>query len=298
MWLPLVIGGHLVNAVAFLVDKILLTHAVRPPHAYAFFIGILSAVALVLLPFGVGGVTVGGIVADCVIGVLFIVALWSFFVALKFGEASRVVPFLGGAIPIFTVIIERFFGAAFTATELFAITVLTTGTVLIVWEPRRFYHGRHDTTPWRMAVLAAVCFALSAAGARALFLSQGFLPSFFWQRMGSLLAAGAMLAPRRWREEISRALAGLPLTSAAAFLGNQILGAIGFFTLQYALTQVSAAVVQALQGVQYVFLFLLVVLFSVRYPRLLSEQLLPGTVILKLAATSLIVGGIAVIAAS
>ncbi len=62
MWLSLVITGHLLNAVAFLVDKILLTHAVRTARAYAFFIGILSAIALVLIPLGVGGVSLSGII--------------------------------------------------------------------------------------------------------------------------------------------------------------------------------------------------------------------------------------------
>ncbi len=296
MWLWLIIVAHLINAVAFLVDKILLAHAVRPPRAYAFFIGILSSVALFLIPFGVGGISIGGIVADLVVGAFFILALWAFFVALKFGEASRVVPFLGGTIPILTWVIEWIFGSTLLPMQGIAVLVLTLGTVLIAVEPRRFYHGSHTATPWRMAIIAAICFAFAAAAARILFLSQGFVPAFFWQRMGSVLAALAMLLPVSSRREIMGALAHLPLTSASAFLGNQLLGAIGFFILQYALTGTSATVVQSLQGVQYIFLLFFVIVFSLRYPRLLSEQITPATLILKLASTGLIVAGIAVLA--
>ncbi len=295
MWLWLVIFGHLINAVAFLVDKILLIHVVRPPHAYAFFIGALSAVALFLVPFGVVGVSAAGIAADLLVGILFIIALWSFFAALKVGEASRVVPFLGGGIPVVTWIIERILGERFMALELVAIVVLTLGTVLIAWEPKGFYHGKHQT-PWHLAVLAILCFGISMALARLLFETQGFIAGFFWQRMGSVLAALGMLFIPRWRREIAIALHELPLPSAAAFLGNQLLGALGFFSLQFALTRVSATIVQSLQGVQYVFLFVLVLVLSVRYPKLLREQVTPVTIMLKLAATALIVSGIAVLA--
>ena len=61
-WLIIVLAGHFLNALAFLMDKFLLTKKIPSPFVYAFFIGALGILALILIPFGFNVPSAGEIV--------------------------------------------------------------------------------------------------------------------------------------------------------------------------------------------------------------------------------------------
>src|SRR5690606_22229694 len=52
-WLFFALLAYLINAVAFVIDKYLLSAPLPRPFAYAFWVAALSVFALVLIPFGV-----------------------------------------------------------------------------------------------------------------------------------------------------------------------------------------------------------------------------------------------------
>src|SRR3989344_4156694 len=53
LWFYLAIVAYALNAIAFVIDKHLLSAPVLRPISYAFWVGILSLVSIVLLPLGV-----------------------------------------------------------------------------------------------------------------------------------------------------------------------------------------------------------------------------------------------------
>ena len=58
-WLLAVLIGHLLNAVSFVLDKVLLTKSIQNAYAFTFFIGLLGLAALgvaALVPLTVGGI--------------------------------------------------------------------------------------------------------------------------------------------------------------------------------------------------------------------------------------------------
>src|SRR3990170_5795356 len=80
--------AYLFLALAGLIDKVLLQTSIVSPRAYAFFVGILSVAAVVLLPFGVVNIPDRRIFfAALVSGVAGVFAPWSLYSALQEDDA-------------------------------------------------------------------------------------------------------------------------------------------------------------------------------------------------------------------
>lgn len=296
LWIAIVIAAHLLNAAAFLVDKYLLARAVPSPAVYAFFVGMLGAVGFVVLPFD-PGVPHGAAewLLDIAAGATFVIALLAFFTALRRGEASRVVPYVGGTIPVWTLILAYLFlDERLPQRALVAFAILVLGSALITRESggRTVGKRRHA---YGYASLAAVAFAVSAVLMKAVFLTQSFASGFAWSRLGSVLAAAAILLAPSARRAIVASRKQPRSGNAALFLGGQVAGALGFFALQYAISVASPTLVNALQGVQYAFLFVLAAVLGHRFPQL-RERLTRGVVVQKLSAIVVIGFGLIILA--
>lgn len=108
-WIIIVITAHLLNAGSFLVDKFLLVKAIPKPVVYAFWIGVLGIVSVLLLPFGFVMPSASDLAFALVAGVFFELALLSFFTSLQWLETSRVVPVVGGLQPLLILAFAFFF---------------------------------------------------------------------------------------------------------------------------------------------------------------------------------------------
>ncbi|MDO8425691.1 MAG: EamA family transporter [bacterium] len=294
-WLGIVIGAHALNAVAFLVDKYLLAKAVPRPAVYAFYVGALGSLGILLLPFDWQLPSGWLWVLDGAAGATFVVALLLFFTALKRGEASRVVSYIGGTIPIWTLLLAyMFLGERLGQRELIAFMLLVAGSALIAREGSGgAAHRRHA---YAAASLAAIAFAVSTVLMKLVFLHQSFLSGFAWTRAGAALAALAILLHAPSRRAIVTPERRPRGASAGLFFGGQVAGALGFLTIQYAISIASPTLVNALQGVQYAILFFLAVLLGARIPQL-RERLAPRIVAQKAAAIALIGVGLIMLAA-
>ena len=103
-WFILAIIGHISNGVAFVIDKALLNTALKRSATYAAMVGGLSLATLVAIPWIKEWPTGNLIPIVALFGVVFVLALWAFFEALKRSEATRVVPIVGSLIPILTLL--------------------------------------------------------------------------------------------------------------------------------------------------------------------------------------------------
>ncbi|MBI2637778.1 MAG: hypothetical protein HYW88_02650, partial [Candidatus Sungbacteria bacterium] len=181
--------------------------------------------------------------------------------------------------------------------NLAAFLLLVIGGIVISYEPKRTLRG-HRTTHISSIFLAAFFFALTFVLERVVFNHTPFLTGFIWTRIGAFLASLALLlyAPARigiasWSQRRSMHTSGL-------FVINKVTAAVGFFFLSFSISQIPSAtpesvgIVNALQGIQYVFIFLLALFFSVFYPSVLSEHTDAQTILLKSVAILLVVSGL------
>ncbi len=294
-WIAVVLTGHFLNALAFLMDKFLLSSKRIPsPFVYAFFIGALGVLALVLIPFGVTVPSNAEVVRALVAGATFILALVFFFAGLKENEASRVVPLTGGFVPAFTFVLAYvFLGERLGQTEILAFAALVAGGVLITLER----HGKGSSKGYVYAVIAAFVFAVSFVITKQVYIEQTFISGFVWSRVGGfLMALSFLLIPSARYGILHQPKQKGTGTTVVLFFTGQVAGALGFVFVNYAISLASVSLVNAMQGAQYAFLLIMVALLSKKFPRVLSERLIGAVLVQKVMAIILISIGIGLIA--
>jgi drug/metabolite transporter (DMT)-like permease len=283
-WFWLAIVGHTLNGIAFVIDKVMLSSAFKRSATYAAMIGSISFVVLVAAPFVRTWPPLALLPAIAGFGSVFVFALWAFFEALKRGEASRVVPIVGSLIPMATLAGSvAFLHEAFTRTELVGFVLLLIATWLLTTGKQT---KRIDATTFGLCATSALLFAASSLFGKFAFAHAEFLPVF----VGSRVAAGltgvfiGLIAPGASGELL---MILRPKKSAVPHKGSQwvvigqILGGLGFLLVNIAIKSGSAALVNALQAVQYALLVAAAFVLKSRAPKLLGEDLSRNVVIKK-----------------
>jgi len=296
-WIAISSIAYFLNSIAVLVNKILLRRIDKHPVVYAFYVNILGAVILPLIfffPLPSSDVLAISLIS----GALFTLAIFTFFWLLRRGEASRIAPLVGALQPVAILFLAWIFlGEVITMTQLAAFALILAGSWLINQEDA--ITGKRSAVNWQMplfGLLAALLFALSFVGTKYVYTVYGFWGGLSWRTLGSVGMALFFLLPRESRREILHARRHAQDSAGALFIGGQIAGGLSFVLVNYAFTLGSTALVNALSGVQYVFLFLLALLFSERYPHLLREHTDPRTIVQKTVSLALIIFGALILA--
>ncbi len=295
MWLPIAILSYALNAGSLVTDKFLLSKKVTRPSVFAMIICLMGVFAAVLLPFGWQTPTLHQFALEIAAGLIFAGGLLTMFVALDKGESSRVVPFLNGLQPIFLLpmawlllnenISERF---------LLAFLLIVAGSILITWGK-----GKAKKQAYAWAIFSALLFAISIVLSKIAFNSAGsFITPFVMTRFGSaIFALGLIFWPgniRLLKEELRKPSE----QSVWLVICGQTAGALGslLYNLAIAISVNATALINALQGMQYVFLLLIVAVVTRLHPKALNEKMTRKILIQKIIATALIVAGLAVFA--
>lgn len=260
-WLPIAVLGHLLNACAFIVDKTLLTTAFKRSGTYAAVIGVLSSIVLLAAPWtSIPRMDAWPSVAA--FGALFVLGVWTFFEALRHDEATRVVPIIGSLIPVFTLLDT----SLFLGERLHPYGYIGFGSLVLATAILASGAGKNRLSNYTIGIciLSAFLFAASSAFGKYSFQTNGFLDVFVWSRVPAVIVAFgiALLAPGV-RQEIRKLIfvrnsneAVKESFAAGLMFFGQVCGAAGFLLVQYAISQGSAAIVNALQAVQYAALVL------------------------------------------
>lgn len=313
LWLIITILAYFLLALAALGDKYLLTGPPNP-KVYSFYVGLLSILVLLLIPF------VDFILPDLWIillsllaGAVFIFALYGFFQGLEHFEASRVVPAIGGLVPLFTFGLVSFFArgeVSLSAWQLLSFVSLLFGTFLITFETKPERAGislwlvfKKKNTPFpeslKISVVAAFLFSLSFVLAKQVYEQVPFWPGFIWMRIGCFLTALGFLATPEVRREIFSRQKSFKKKTSIIFIINQALGGGASILQNWAIALVPLGLlpfVNALEGTKYAFVFILAVLLSFKFPQLLAEKVSRKIIIQKSLAIILIGLGLAILA--
>ncbi len=300
-WLIIVIIAYLILAIVNLADKFILGNMIPNSRAYTFFVGVLGCAVIVLAPFYLvwSGWTI--FLLNIIVGAFFPIALTFMYRSLKIGDTSKMITLVGGTIPIFTVLMSIFIlGEVFSRNQWFGMALLIIGTIIIAWLPNKktLWHkvsvmfGMTDDNPRRgiiEAILAALFYGLFFIGTKYLYSVQPFWSGFIWIRLGTLLFVLTFLIRKADREGIFDSFKNLMKgRGKLLFFGNQGLAGVGFLLQNYAIALGSVALVNAMQGVQYVFLIVLGGIITVFRPQAIKEDISKSIIIQKIIAIILI----------
>lgn len=299
LWLIIAIVAYFILAVVFLLDKYLLTSSIPNPRIYAFYVGILGIGVLILLPFtNFYFLTIPDIFVAFISGATFVIGILWFFKGLKEFEASRIVPAVGGLLPIFTFLLIYLLSRgqeSLTLEQVLAFAMLIGGSVLITLKKTAVF----PLQSVKLAAVAAFFLAVSFVSAKLVYLNYPFLLSLIWIKLGGVLLTLFFLFDHNLRSAVFAKKIGIEKRTAIIFFAGQAGGAAANLLQNWAVALaplVYVAFVNALQGVQYAFLLPLTVLLSLKFPRIIKEELGGNVIIQKIAAIVLLSGGLVFLA--
>ena len=292
-YVVIAIIAYVAFAINSVVDKFLLRKSIQDAATYAFYTGVLSLSALLLFPFGFSIPTLYIVIVALASGACFVYALIAFYVSLKNQDASVVLPTIGAIVPVITLVFSYFLtGERLALPEIIGLSLLVFGTALLSGNRRE-----HKQGSWlSMALLGAVLFAMSFSLAKVVYLNQSFISGLIWTRLGLGLGAATILLAPGARRKIFHTTRTLPRASGALFFAGQILAAGGGIMQNLAVSLGSVTIVNALQGTQFAFLFVLTWFLSNRYPKILREDYTFPAVVRKSLAVVIIGAGLILIA--
>jgi len=292
LWLIVTISFYLILSIVFLVDKYLLTGPISNPQIYTFYIGISWILVLILIPFVDFYIPeISQIILSILAGAIFIYALFWLNKSLRLFEASRVIPAIGGLVPLFTfglVYIFSFGKESLSFSEATAFILLVFGSILITLEKEKFINRKS----LQISILAAFLFSLSLVLTKYVYLAQSFWSGFIWIRIGGFLMALCFFYfMPEIKEEIFKRKSTFKKKTIGIFLLNQAAGGGAAILQNWAIALAPlayVAIINALQGIQYAFLLILTIFLSLKFPQILEEEISKKILIQKIFAILLI----------
>jgi uncharacterized membrane protein len=226
-------------------------------------------------------------------GVLYMAAAFFYLQALQSEEASVVAPFFQAA-PLFAYVLAyAVLGEKLSSQQIFGGLLIVCGAALVsvrTAAPRTF--------KTRLVALMLAC-AFSAAVSSVIFkiaaVTADFWPATFWMYVGEAIFGLVVLAIGPYRKQTLTLLRSNPGTLLAINAANELINLAGSLGARYALLLAPLSLVQAVSSTTTLFVFLIGIALTLRYPTLGREDLSGGNVVRKGASAILIAIGVAII---
>lgn len=292
--LPFTLLAYLLNALAVSANKFLLQKVIPEPLVYIFYISLVSFLAVFALPFTrLPSLATFGLASLSTVS--WTLGAYLMFKALKTGQVSRVIPVIGTLIPLILLLLALRSDAISTAQTL-AVSLLIAGMVfltLVNWK------GNLSSSELILEALSALFFAVSYLVLKQAYLSLDFFSVLVWSRLILLpLAVAVLLVPALRKQIITSQGPKINFLSASGliFLGGQISGAASELLILFSISLANPALVNSLQGTQYVFLLVFALFLSKKYPAVFQEEYTHRIFLAKFAGLILIGAGLYLLA--
>ncbi len=316
MWIILAVTSYLISACVYIADKFLLSKKFHSSIVYAFFVCVWSIFNFLILFLDPWTPSLQQLSLDILAGLLFLITLIFWYKALHQSDTTRVVPLVGAMTPIFSFLLSYIFlGIALNKNQVIAFIILIIGGILISVRNTRFYafydikerikslfgnmfgfvHAKYRPTRrlFLNCISASMLFASYFVLIKYIYSTQPFIGGFVWSRFGSFIGALLMLLVPNWRKLIQESKTKkVSHQNISFFLGIRISAAIAFILLNWAISLGNVAIINSLNGVQYVFLILIVLFLSAKYPKISKEEFGKGVMLQKVMGILLVCIGL------
>lgn len=252
--LPFTLSAYFFNALAVVANKHLLNKAIPDPLVYIFYISLVSLPAIFALPL-VKLIDFETFMLASLSTITWTAGAYFMLKALKIGQVSRVIPIIGTLIPLI-LLLFAVRAQTLSVTQIQAVIILIFGLIFLTVTD---WKGKPDKQEIVCEVLSASLFAVSYIILRQAYLKLDFLSVLVWSRMVLLPLLLIMIAVPFLRAKVISSK-GLKLNFLSKegfiFLGGQISGALSEVLILFSISLANPALVNSLQGSQYVFLLI------------------------------------------
>lgn len=295
-WLPIIILSYLFFSLASLGDKIVLAGPSKP-KSYTFYVGFLSIVVILAIPFANFKIPdINGMMWILLEAVSYIAGLYGLFASLEKYDVSKVMPTIGATQPIFIFALTWIFWGPqeLSTSNIVAFLILLLGSVIISIDKNPKLTG--DCL--LLTLFTSLVFSLDYVFSKFVFLDQPFLEGFIWMRIVSFVLVLLFFFDKKFRKEIFNKQNLLSMKSGLIFISAQCAGGLANILQSFAISLAPIAylaIMNAMKGVQYVFLLIMTIVFSFFFPHILKEETLKSVIIQKIVSVALIAIGLAIL---
>ncbi len=284
-WILLAVAAQIIFAIATIFDKAVVTSKkILHPFSYAFYVCILSALSIVVffldwlpLPMGIETPSVTDlffptwqiILFSLLVGYIFFIALVNLYEALSKSDASDVSPVVASFGALSTLSLEFYLlNARYSLLTIFGILLLVFGTFLISnlrLKKEVIFH----------TVVSGIAFGAYYTLIKYIFILTNFDTGFLYTRLGIAIAALSIIILPPYRRRIFRKLnndKGNTKKAVYYIMAIKIISGIASLMTLKSIQMGSAAVVQALSGVQFMVLVLFSILLGGKTPDFFGEN--------------------------
>lgn len=299
-WLSLTIIAQFLNSIVAVFDKYLVTSKrMTTPILYVFYTGALTILGILVyipslflsntsLPKFTNITFLSPILYVLILcaAAFQITALWAMFSSLKKNDASDVVPVIGSLSALFSLII------GFIFLEVSLPAHFTAGFGLLVFGTLLISHLRFTNKTVVFTLLGGFGFAMYNILLKEVLVRTSFDAGFFWISITVAILSCGLLFSKKIRNtfHVQRKERHIKTTSLVMLFSKVLAGIAGILLIK-AIEVGEVSLVQALGGLQFVFLFLIAVVVGPLTPLDFGENIKRKDVYSKLVAISIIVIG-------
>lgn len=306
VWLLLVVVAQFLNAIVAIVDKYIVSSPSLPrPAAYAFYLSILSAFSVGIFLFDGISIPLEGIAIPSLdnvslpsrtivffsflAGIALYGALLTLFSALRRADASDVIPVVGASSAVTALVLSYIFlGTLLAPTFAWGFSLLVVGTLVL-----SFYRFGYMTM-W-LAIASGAAFGTHFVILKFLFAETHFDNAFLWSRMGIVAVAVLLLLFPFIRKQLVVKTKEARRRAGMLIVGNKMLAGLVSIMLLKAIELGDVSIVQALGGLQFVFLLGFATAFGWGLPKVCGEKCSPHQLVHKTVAVVIIVLGFGIL---
>lgn len=296
MWFFFAVAGYFLLALVLVLDKLILTKSVAKPVVYTFYSTIFLLLGFLAWPLG--AVVPAGIdlFLSLLSGLTFLLGMWTLFIAVKRAEASHINPFVGAVITVATYTLSTFFlHETLTRVQIAGVMILSFGSFLLSSEKSKNHNGFHSGFLW--GILSGILFAVSLVAAKDIYTHYSFITGLLWTRASAGIFGILLLLSPSVRHAMRNAFKKRVLKSygrrhaRGIIIANKVLSVVGIILAHYAIAKGSVTLVNALAGLEYVFMFIMIFFCTKFFPRIFKEYFTRHELSVELAAIALVAFG-------
>jgi drug/metabolite transporter (DMT)-like permease len=271
-YLLIAITAYLLNAVSVTIDKILLVKKLPNPALYVFYISVFSLSALLLAPF-TNFPNQSAFLISSASTILWTMGAYFMFRALKSGEAARVIPIIGTLIPVILLFMSALSGSV-NLNEVWAVIILVLGLLFLIIP---YLKGKFSREELLLELVSAFLFANSYFLLKSAYTNADFLSVFVYSKIILIPIILSILTLPFLRKKIFEHHSNQPKVNLYSKTGillfaGQFAGGASQMLLTFAISLASPAVINSIQGIQYIFLFIISLVLAKKFPQAFGEK--------------------------
>lgn len=294
-WLIIIIIAYFFFSLSNLGDKLVLSGPPKP-ISYTFYVGLMNAPTLLLIPFidiSLPGGLFIWVIADAV---AFVLGMYFVYKAVEKFEVTKVMTVVGSIQPIFIFILSWIFlgQQKLLFLQILSFILLLIGSFLISLEKN--LKMSFDYAKFTLA--AGLMFSIDYVFSKIVYLAVPFLTGFFWMKILIFVLVLPLLLVKKYRKDILGKNNVVTKETGPFFLFAQFSGGTANILQSFAVSIVPAVMIpiaSSLRGVQYTFLFFITLFLSVFFPKILKEEISVSIIVRKLFAIVLIGAGLLIL---